>query len=128
MAISAKIIMIQKLFLYKNKQCIVVVLVPIFVFLLGHLHFFLHFFFAFMENLFKKHPLPSLEQADPVDAGVLGHAIVDEEVGSIEIVKNERAQSGQSAKRVLTRSSVKSEDVHAERPRRWRGRRRRRRG
>ena len=26
-----------------------------FIFLLGHLHFFLHFFFAFMENLLKKH-------------------------------------------------------------------------
>ena len=27
-----------------------------FISLLGHLHFFLHFFFTFMENLFKKHP------------------------------------------------------------------------
>ena len=27
------------------------------IFLLGHLHYFLHFFFSFMENLFKKHPL-----------------------------------------------------------------------
>ena len=25
--------------------------------LLGHLHFLLHFFFTFMENLFKKHPI-----------------------------------------------------------------------
>ena len=31
-----------------------------FIFLLGHLHFFLYFFFTFTENLFKKHPLPSL--------------------------------------------------------------------
>ena len=31
-------------------------LYQIFIFLLGHRHFFLHFFFAFMENLFKKHP------------------------------------------------------------------------
>ena len=32
-------------------------LYQIFIFLLGHLHFFLHIFFAFMENLFKKHPI-----------------------------------------------------------------------
>jgi len=32
----------------------------IFIFLLGHLHFFLHFFFTFMENLFKKHPIPKM--------------------------------------------------------------------
>ena len=32
-------------------------LCQIFIFLLGHLHFFLHFFFSFMENLFKKHPI-----------------------------------------------------------------------
>ena len=32
-------------------------LCQVFIFLLGHLHFFLHFFFAFMENLFKKHPI-----------------------------------------------------------------------
>ena len=35
-------------------------LCQIFIFLLDHLHFILHFFFTFMENLFKKHPLPSL--------------------------------------------------------------------
>ena len=33
-------------------------LYQILIFLLGHLHYFLHFFFAFMENLFKKHPIP----------------------------------------------------------------------
>ena len=27
------------------------------IFLLGHLHFFLHFFFTFMENPIKKHPI-----------------------------------------------------------------------
>jgi len=32
-------------------------LYQIFIFLLGHLHFFLDFFFTFMENLFKKHPI-----------------------------------------------------------------------
>ena len=32
-------------------------LCQIFIFLLGHLQFFLHFFFTFMENLFKKHPI-----------------------------------------------------------------------
>ena len=35
-------------------------LYQIFIFLLSHLHFFLHFFFTFMENLFKKHPIPGL--------------------------------------------------------------------
>ena len=30
----------------------------IFIFLLGRLHFFLHFSFTFIENLFKKHPIP----------------------------------------------------------------------
>ena len=29
------------------------------IFLLGYLHFFLHFFFTFMENLFKKYPIPN---------------------------------------------------------------------
>ena len=29
----------------------------IFIFLLGHLQFFSHFSFTFMENLFKKHPI-----------------------------------------------------------------------
>ena len=29
----------------------------IFILLLGHLNFFLHFFFTFMENLLKKHPI-----------------------------------------------------------------------
>ena len=32
-------------------------LYQIFIFPLGHLHFFLHFFFTFMENLFKKRPI-----------------------------------------------------------------------
>ena len=32
-------------------------LYQIFIFLLGHLHFFLHLFFSFMENFFKKHPI-----------------------------------------------------------------------
>ena len=34
-------------------------LYQIFNFLQGHLHFFLYFFSTFMENLFKKHPIPS---------------------------------------------------------------------
>ena len=29
----------------------------IFIYLLDNLHLFLHFFFPFMENLFKKHPI-----------------------------------------------------------------------
>ena len=29
----------------------------VFIFLLGHLHFFVHFFFTFMENLFMVHPI-----------------------------------------------------------------------
>ena len=32
-------------------------LCQIFVLLRGHLHVFLHFFFTFIENLFKKHPI-----------------------------------------------------------------------
>ena len=32
-------------------------LYQIFIFLLGHLHFFLHFLFTFMENHFKNHPI-----------------------------------------------------------------------
>ena len=32
-------------------------LYQILMFLLGHLHFFWHYFFTFMENLFKKHPI-----------------------------------------------------------------------
>ena len=34
-----------------------VYLYQIFIFLLGHFPFFLHFFFVFMENLFKIHPI-----------------------------------------------------------------------
>ena len=34
-------------------------LYQIFIFLLGHFHFFLPIFFTFMENLFKKHPISS---------------------------------------------------------------------
>ena len=37
-------------------------LYQIFIFPLGHLHFFLHFFFMFMENLFKKHPIYVIRQ------------------------------------------------------------------
>ena len=44
------------MFLYLNQ---------IFIFLLGHLLFFLHFFFTFMENLFKKHPI-SYNMTKPV--------------------------------------------------------------
>ena len=35
-------------------------LYKIFIFLLGHLQFFLHFFLTFMENIFKKHPIYQL--------------------------------------------------------------------
>ena len=31
-----------------------------FMFLQGHLHYFLHFFLTFMESLFKKHPISEL--------------------------------------------------------------------
>ena len=34
-------------------------LYQIFIFLLGHLHFLSPFFFTFMENLFKRRPIPS---------------------------------------------------------------------
>ena len=36
-------------------------LCQIFILLLGHLHFFVHFFFSFMENLFMEHPIPLLK-------------------------------------------------------------------
>ena len=41
----------------KINTTLLLYLYQIFIFLLGHLHFFLHFFFTFMENLFKKHPI-----------------------------------------------------------------------
>ena len=31
----------------------------VFIFLLGHLHIFMHFFFTLMENLFMVHPILS---------------------------------------------------------------------
>ena len=50
--------MIQKLFLCKNKHYIVIVLKPNFHLYARSFSFFLAFFFTFMENLFKKHPIP----------------------------------------------------------------------
>ena len=55
---TAKQSMIQKLFFTKINTTLLLYLYLIFICLLGHLHFFLHFFFSFMENLFKKHPIP----------------------------------------------------------------------
>ena len=42
----------------------------IFIFLLGNLHFFLHFFFSFMENLFKKHPIHANRQGSNITAAI----------------------------------------------------------
>ena len=47
----------------------------IFIFLLGHLHFFLHFFLPFMENLLKKHPIPVSDGEILVDADIHGIGI-----------------------------------------------------
>ena len=57
MAISAKKIWIQNHFYAKMNTILLLCLYQIFIFLLGHLHFFLRFFLTFMENLFKKHPI-----------------------------------------------------------------------
>ena len=42
----------------KINTALLLYLYQIFIFLLSHLQFFLHFFFTLMENLFKKHPIP----------------------------------------------------------------------
>ena len=47
-------------FYAKMKTILLLYLNQIFIFLLGHLHFFLNFLFALIENLFKKHPIPKL--------------------------------------------------------------------
>ena len=44
-------------FYSKINTIMLLYLYQIFIFLLGHLHFFLHFLFMSMENLFKKHPI-----------------------------------------------------------------------
>ena len=51
--------MIRKVFLWKIITTLKLSLHQIFIFLLGHLHFFLYFFLTvtLMENLFKKHPI-----------------------------------------------------------------------
>ena len=47
----------EKNFYAKINTTLLLYLYQIFIFLLGHLHFFLHFLFTFVENLFKKHPI-----------------------------------------------------------------------
>ena len=47
----------EKCFYAKINTTLLLYLYQPSIFLLGHLHFFLHFFFLFMENLFKKHPI-----------------------------------------------------------------------
>ena len=54
---SARIIMIWKFFYAKINTTLLLYLYQIFLFLLSHIHFFLYFFFSFIENLFKKHPI-----------------------------------------------------------------------
>ena len=60
-AISAKQIMIWKISLCKKNTTLLSYLYQTFIFLQGHLHFFWHFFFLFMENLFKKHPIYTIK-------------------------------------------------------------------
>ena len=48
---------IKMIFWAKINTTLLLYLYQIFIFLLGRLHFFLHFFFSFMENLLKKHPI-----------------------------------------------------------------------
>ena len=55
--------MILKLFLYKINHCIAVVFAPNFYDSVQSSSLFLAFFFTFMENLFKKHPIPVVKGA-----------------------------------------------------------------
>ena len=50
----------------------------IFIFLLGHLHFFFHFFCTFMENFFKKHPIRG-----PFHASENGELVTDTSFKSV---------------------------------------------
>ena len=50
--------MIRKFFSAKIKATLLLYFCKFFIFLLDHFHFFLHFFFTFMENHFKIHPIP----------------------------------------------------------------------
>ena len=52
----------EKYFYAKINTMLLLYLYQIFIFLLGHLPFFLHFFFTFMESLFKKQPILLLFQ------------------------------------------------------------------
>ena len=43
--------------IYLHHVILVLLMCHVFIFLLGHLHFFEHFIFIFMENLFLDHPI-----------------------------------------------------------------------
>ena len=55
--ISQKKLWFENYFYGKINAIMLLYLCKIFIFLLDHLQFFLHFFFTFMENFFKKHPI-----------------------------------------------------------------------
>ena len=50
----------------KINTALLLYLSHMFILLLGHVHFFLHFFVSFMENLFKKHPIQVLPHCGPL--------------------------------------------------------------
>ena len=56
----------ENYFYAKINTKLLLYLYQIFIFLLSHLPFFLHFFFSFMENLFKKHSIP-LEKLEKLE-------------------------------------------------------------
>ena len=55
----------EKHFYAKINTTLLLYLYRISISLLGHLHFFLHFFFTFMEKIFKKHPISILHLVTP---------------------------------------------------------------
>ena len=70
---------------------------------------------------------PTGEEGVPVGVRVLGHAIVDEELGGVDVVEEERSNRRQAAESLKAGYRIQTEHVNAEGGRRWgRGRRRRR--
>ena len=92
-------------------------LYQIFVFLLDHLHFFLHFFFVLMKNLFKKHPIlhgnqmPRGFHATCQTANARGKTppIDDAENCLIEL-RGSNATSGRSTRQIQCNSDLVSRD------------------
>ena len=77
-------------------------LCQIFIFLLGHLHFFLHFFLSLMENLFKKHPI--LMYIFPVFSSIDGGHFEGD--GAVEDRLRRDGASGRRAKILRNRRSL----------------------